>query len=299
MEQKLQTQVATLDSREVAQMVEKRHADLLRDIETYRKYLVEGQNAKLRSDDFFLESSYKSGTGKTYKNYQITKKGCELIAHKMTGEKGTIFSAAYINRFHEMEAALRRPQQLSIDDTYEYFDKYWRGKPIMSVRDIEYFTTISRYTISYQLRYNKVFVKGADFKLLQDHELQEFKRENPKISRLASSFIVITKSGFVKLMRVFGIKVETPQHFMIEKESSKTKMAVDLTSLYTAKYMFDRICVNLENMKKCIDTLSGPVTRELFQEGKETLEVLFERLDKAIKCVSSMDVTEQLEVLFY
>lgn len=59
-------------------------------------------------DDFFIESAYQSGTGKAYKCYQITKKGCELIAHKMTGEKGTIFSAAYINRFHDMEDTIKQ-----------------------------------------------------------------------------------------------------------------------------------------------------------------------------------------------
>ncbi|MCI8980554.1 MAG: Rha family transcriptional regulator [Clostridia bacterium] len=283
--------VLTVGSLEVAEHFGKQHKDVLRSIEN-----LAAQNCATKN--MFIESTYEN-RGKQYPQYLITRDGFSLLVMGFTGKKALAWKLRYIEAFNKMEKALRQPQQLSIEDTYEYFDKYWRGTPIMSVRDIEYFTTISRYTISYQLRYNKVFVKGADFKLLQDHELQEFKRENPKISRLASSFIVITKSGFVKLMRVFGIKVETPQHFMIEKESSKTKMAVDLTSLYTAKYMFDRICVNLENMKKCIDTLSGPVTRELFQEGKETLEVLFERLDKAIKCVSSMDVTEQLEVLFY
>lgn len=33
----------------------------------------------------------------------LQKKGCEFIAHKMTGQKGTEFTARYINRFHEME----------------------------------------------------------------------------------------------------------------------------------------------------------------------------------------------------
>ncbi len=35
--------------------------------------------------------------------YLVTKKGCEFIAHKLTGQKGTEFTARYINRFHEME----------------------------------------------------------------------------------------------------------------------------------------------------------------------------------------------------
>lgn len=93
----------TLDSREVARLVEKRHCDLVRDIETYNNYLANSQNAKLRSDDFFQESTYNAGTGKAYKNYQITKKGCELIANKLTGKKGVLFTAAYVTRFNEME----------------------------------------------------------------------------------------------------------------------------------------------------------------------------------------------------
>jgi len=100
----LQIKQQTLDSREVAEMVEKRHSDLIRDIETYLQYL---ENAKLRSQDFFIESSYKvEGNNKTYKCYEVTKKGCEFIAHKLTGQKGAVFTARYINRFHEMEQAL-------------------------------------------------------------------------------------------------------------------------------------------------------------------------------------------------
>ncbi|WP_052219522.1 Rha family transcriptional regulator [Clostridium tetani] len=98
----------TLDSREVAEMVGKRHSDLLRDIEVYISYLC--QNAKLRYEDFFKESSYKAGTGKEYKCYQVTKKGCEFIAHKLTGQKGTLFTATYINRFHEMESTIKQQQ---------------------------------------------------------------------------------------------------------------------------------------------------------------------------------------------
>ena len=31
------------------------------------------------------------------------KEGCEFIAHKLTGIKGTEFTAKYIDRFHTME----------------------------------------------------------------------------------------------------------------------------------------------------------------------------------------------------
>ena len=45
--------------------------------------------------------------GKEYPCYNVTKKGCEFIAHKLTGVKGTEFTAKYINRFHEMEDAIK------------------------------------------------------------------------------------------------------------------------------------------------------------------------------------------------
>lgn len=38
--------------------------------------------------------------------FKVTKEGCELIAHKLTGIKGTAFTARYIKKFHEMEQIL-------------------------------------------------------------------------------------------------------------------------------------------------------------------------------------------------
>jgi len=98
----------TLDSRDVAEMVGKKHAHLLRDIENYIEYLGE---SKIGLADFFIESTYSDAQGKGRPNYQITKKGCEFIAHKLTGQKGAIFTATYINRFHEMEDQLKAPMQ--------------------------------------------------------------------------------------------------------------------------------------------------------------------------------------------
>lgn len=89
------------DSREVAEMTGKRHSDLLRDIEGYKEIL--DQNANLRSDQFFIESTYGAGTGKPYKCFLLTRKGCDMVANKMTGEKGVLFTAAYVTKFEEME----------------------------------------------------------------------------------------------------------------------------------------------------------------------------------------------------
>lgn len=109
----------TLSSLEVGEMVGKEHKELLRDIRTYISYLDgEEMSAKLRPTNYFIESSYKDSLNRTKLCYDITKKGCELIAHKMTGKKGTLFSASYIERFHERESLLQKqpkPRKKSVN----------------------------------------------------------------------------------------------------------------------------------------------------------------------------------------
>lgn len=96
-----------LDSREVAEMVGKEHKELLRDI---RRYCEQLGKSKIAQSDFFVESTYQNNQNKKQPCYMITKKGCEFIAHKLTGQKGTEFTASYINRFHDMEDRIRKPQ---------------------------------------------------------------------------------------------------------------------------------------------------------------------------------------------
>lgn len=95
--------VQYIDSREVAEIVEKEHKNLIRDIKRYDKELVQ---LNFEPNEFFIESSYNDSIGRTLPCYLVTRKGCEFIAHKLTGIKGTKFTATYINRFHEMEDTL-------------------------------------------------------------------------------------------------------------------------------------------------------------------------------------------------
>lgn len=91
-----------IDSRDVAKMVGKSHAHLMRDIRDYIDDIL--TDPKLDSLDFFIESSYKDAKGEVRKCYLLTKKGCEFVAHKIMGRKGTIFTATYVSLFNEYEA---------------------------------------------------------------------------------------------------------------------------------------------------------------------------------------------------
>lgn len=106
------TEAETLDSREVAEMVEKQHKNLLRDINEYIKEMeglgklkneLSSKAPRITPLDFFIPSTYISDQGKKLPCYLITKKGCEFVANKLKGEKGTKFTALYVTRFNIME----------------------------------------------------------------------------------------------------------------------------------------------------------------------------------------------------
>ncbi|MCF3942167.1 ORF6C domain-containing protein [Oceanobacillus alkalisoli] len=88
------------DSREVAKMIGRPHNELMKSIRTYIEYLGEGN---FPHADFFIESEYLDVQNKKRPCFQITKKGCEMVANKLTGEKGVLFTAAYVTKFNEME----------------------------------------------------------------------------------------------------------------------------------------------------------------------------------------------------
>lgn len=99
-----------IESRDVAEMTGKDHAHLLRDIDSYVITLTRLENPELdyglntRVSNFFIPSEYESGNpARKYRCYLLTRKGCDMVANKMTGEKGVLFTAAYVTKFEEME----------------------------------------------------------------------------------------------------------------------------------------------------------------------------------------------------
>mgnify|MGYP000755739532 FL=1 len=99
----LNTNIATLHSKDVAEMTGKDHSKLLRDIRNYIKVLNESNYGSV---EFFIESTYVDSKGETRPCYLLTRKGCDMVANKLTGEKGILFTAKYVTKFEEMEKEL-------------------------------------------------------------------------------------------------------------------------------------------------------------------------------------------------
>lgn len=91
------------DSRDVAEAIERQHKELLRTIRGYCEILTE---SKIALSEYFVEAEYTDSTGRTLPCYLITRKGCDMIANKLTGKKGVLFTAAYVTAFEKMHEQL-------------------------------------------------------------------------------------------------------------------------------------------------------------------------------------------------
>ena len=78
-----------LSSKAVAEMLGKRHDNFKRELRKYVSTLGEV------AGDYFIEGTYKDGLGKERAGYEITLKGCELIAGRMIGTKSDEFREKY------------------------------------------------------------------------------------------------------------------------------------------------------------------------------------------------------------
>lgn len=105
--------IVRVSSREVSVMMDIRHDNLIAKIEKHTEIFKKVTDLKNKVSDLWIESTYKDSTGRTLKNYKISKKGCEFLAHKTTGEKGDLFTIKYMDRFEEMENALKKQKVLS------------------------------------------------------------------------------------------------------------------------------------------------------------------------------------------
>lgn len=100
---------STITTLEIAEMMGVEHYKILRKLEgdkNRKGYISILTDSQMGVSDYFIPSIYKDASGKENRCYLVTKLGCDFLANKFTGEKGVIFTAKYVKRFHEMEDAL-------------------------------------------------------------------------------------------------------------------------------------------------------------------------------------------------
>ena len=97
-----------ISSREVAEMMEVEHSNLLKKIDGINEDFVK---VKINFYKYWNESEYiNPANNKPCREFKITKRGCEYLAHKTTGTKGNLFTDKYMDRFEQMKDYITKEQ---------------------------------------------------------------------------------------------------------------------------------------------------------------------------------------------
>jgi anti-repressor protein len=99
-------QKATTTSRQIAENFGREHKNVLRDIESIQKDL-------LNSEPMFFETTEPDSYGRDQKVYIMNRDGFTLLAMGFTGSDALQWKIKYIQAFNEMEKQLSEPKQLS------------------------------------------------------------------------------------------------------------------------------------------------------------------------------------------
>ena len=142
--------VETIESIEVAKMMDKEHKEIMWMIDGNKKRGIVGikptieLSADLHLSDYFIENTYKDSMNRNKKCYSVTKMGCELLANKLTGEKGILFSARYVKRFNEMQNVINNTPMISKKEIQEFKEdvKYIRSQVCIKKKDSMLYTNM-------------------------------------------------------------------------------------------------------------------------------------------------------------
>ena len=166
-------------------------------------------------------------------------------------------------------------KQLRLDEkSYEYFDKTYNGEPVLTSMDVNHFADINYSVVDWYAR--RYLTKGKDYYYLVGDELRNYKQENPKVSRLSSTVVVFTRSGFDKICKAYGIEVETPKPFIEEKKAEDSKREVVVLPSKAMKGLMEYI----QRETKAIEGISHLM---LTRDTKENLNNYRKLLSKRIK----------------
>ena len=212
-----------VESRKIAEHFDKQHKHVLNAIEN-----IKAENSAVTP--MFCETTYTAGTGKAYKEYLMNRDGFSLLVMGFTGKKALEWKIKYIQAFNAMEEELRRG-----GTPYVLIMKHYKKRPVLTSVDVAALLGSVSQALQQPLARCK---HGRDYFLVQGDDLAVLKHDNPSISSLASSVLLIAESGLRKICAylkrampaVFGdppvvdvlpVQVTNPLNTYAAPESSK------------------------------------------------------------------------------
>ena len=125
----------------------------------------------------------------------MNRDGFSLLVMGFTGKKALEWKIKYIQAFNAMEEELRRG-----GTPYVLIMKHYKKRPVLTSADVAALLGMARENVSQVLQQPLARCKhGRDYFLVQGDDLAVLKHDNPSISSLASSVLLIAESGLRKI----------------------------------------------------------------------------------------------------
>lgn len=158
MDELTKRRLKTISSREVAEMMEIRHDNLISKIEKHIKIFEKVTDLKNNLIDLWQLSSYKDTTGRILKEYQVTKKGCEFLIQNTTGKKGFLLASKLDELFPN------EPNSIMITEInrkeIEFLDELEDALSPFNIRGIRQYSVIdNKYRIDYYIPSLKIAIE--------------------------------------------------------------------------------------------------------------------------------------------
>lgn len=137
----------------------------------------------------------------------LSESGYLMLAKSFTDDLAWKVQRELVNNYFRGKTP--EPEQLTLETSeYHYFPKTFKGKPVITIADFEYFSGINaEMARRFVKRYCKL---GAEYYLLECGALAAFKLENPEMGRQCSALIVLTRSSVDKLVKYYNCVAEIP-----------------------------------------------------------------------------------------
>ena len=228
-----------ISSREVAEMMEMAHSDLLKKIDKINEDL---KKEKIPCSKYWIESTYKQSNGKENREFQISKKGCEFLAHKTTGTKGNLFTDKYMDRFSAMEDYIREGMQSGTT-----------AKPILELQCLDVTSKLLRFNENSKLLGVRRIYNKYD---LETSFLPEYTKSKG-ILRSATELLNINN---INMSAIKFNKILVDKGILEEKTRSSSK---DKSKVKKFKSL-----INLKYGENQVNPKSPKETQPLFYEDK-------------------------------
>lgn len=188
-----------------------------RNFRVNKKHFIEGEDYFKIQPDEIRRVGIKSPNG----GIVVTESGYLMLVKSFTDDLSWGVQRQLVKTYFRYKEQFSEFKPKT-DKTYEYFDKTYNGVPVLTSADMEYLTKINHSTIDWNLRTK--FISGKDFYYIFGNELKKYKKENPKASKMSSALYLVTREGFIKICRAYGVQIDTPKCFEVKEEPQKTQI---------------------------------------------------------------------------